>query len=42
MVAEDGFSHSYCNTIPTPEGGTHEAGLPRALPRGLRCSTPSG
>ncbi len=24
---EDGFCHSYCNTIPTPEGGTHEAGL---------------
>ena len=22
----DGFSRSYCNTIPTPEGGTHEAG----------------
>ena len=26
-----GFSHSYCNTIPTPEGGTHEAGLRSAL-----------
>jgi len=36
MVAEDGFSHSYCNTIPTPEGGTHEAGLRVALLRGLR------
>ena len=24
---EAGFSHSYCNTIPTPEGGTHETGL---------------
>ena len=23
----DGFVHSYCNTIPTPEGGTHEAGF---------------
>jgi topoisomerase IV subunit B len=33
---EDGFSHSYCNTIPTPEGGTHEAGLRNALLRGVR------
>jgi topoisomerase IV subunit B len=32
----DGFSHSYCNTIPTPEGGTHESGLRVALLRGLR------
>jgi len=27
---------SYCNTIPTPEGGTHEVGLRNALVRGLR------
>ncbi|MBV8119732.1 MAG: DNA topoisomerase IV subunit B [Alphaproteobacteria bacterium] len=33
---ESGFSHSYCNTIPTPEGGTHEAGLKNALLRGLK------
>jgi topoisomerase-4 subunit B len=33
---EDGFNHSYCNTIPTPEGGTHEAGLRSALLRGVR------
>ena len=33
----DGFVHSYCNTIPTPEGGTHEAGLRNALARGLRA-----
>ncbi len=33
---EAGFSHSYCNTIPTPEGGTHETGLRSALLRGLR------
>jgi topoisomerase-4 subunit B len=33
---EDGFVHSYCNTIPTPEGGTHESGLRIALLRGLR------
>ena len=36
MVAEDGFVHSYCNTIPTPDGGTHEAGLRGALLRGLK------
>jgi topoisomerase-4 subunit B len=36
--AEDGdaFIHSYCNTIPTPDGGTHESGLRTALLRGLR------
>jgi len=33
---EEGFSHSYCNTIPTPEGGTHETGLRAALLRGVR------
>ena len=32
----DGFSHSYCNTVPTPEGGTHESGLRTALLRGLK------
>jgi topoisomerase IV subunit B len=32
----DGFVSSYCNTIPTPEGGTHEAGLRSALSKGLR------
>jgi len=31
-----GFVHSYCNTIPTAEGGTHEAGLRQALTRGLK------
>jgi topoisomerase-4 subunit B len=36
MANEDGFSSSYCNTIPTPEGGTHENGLRIALLRGLR------
>ncbi|MFM9847239.1 MAG: DNA topoisomerase IV subunit B [Hyphomicrobiaceae bacterium] len=34
---EDGFSNSYCNTIPTPEGGTHEAGMRQALYKGLRA-----
>ncbi len=33
---EDGFSSSYCNTIPTPDGGTHEQGLRTALTRSLR------
>ncbi|MGB0697108.1 MAG: DNA topoisomerase IV subunit B [Rhodospirillaceae bacterium] len=34
---DDGaFYHSYVNTIPTPEGGTHETGLRNALTRGLR------
>jgi topoisomerase-4 subunit B len=35
-TGEDGFSSSYCNTIPTAEGGTHEQGLRIALLRGLR------
>src|SRR4051794_18997428 len=34
---EDGFCHSYCNTIPTPEGGTHEAGLRTVLTRGIKA-----
>ncbi|HKS89853.1 MAG TPA: DNA topoisomerase IV subunit B, partial [Stellaceae bacterium] len=34
---DDGFCHSYCNTIPTPEGGTHEAGLRNALLRGVKA-----
>jgi topoisomerase-4 subunit B len=33
----EGFSHSYCNTIPTIHGGTHEQGLRAALSRGLRA-----
>jgi topoisomerase-4 subunit B len=35
-AVEDGFIHSYCNTIPTPDGGAHEAGLRAALLRGLK------
>ena len=31
-----GFSHSYCNTVPTPQGGTHEIGLRTMLARGIR------
>ncbi|MGB8366396.1 MAG: DNA topoisomerase IV subunit B [Rhizomicrobium sp.] len=30
------FLHSYCNTIPTPQGGTHEQGLRNALSKALR------
>ncbi len=33
----DGFLHSYCNTVPTPLGGTHEAGFRTALVKGLRA-----
>ena len=37
IADEDGFSSSYCNTIPTPEGGTHENGLRQALYKALRA-----
>ena len=33
----DGFLNSYCNTIPTHEGGTHEMGFRNALTRGLKA-----
>jgi topoisomerase-4 subunit B len=33
----DGFLHSYCNTVPTPQGGTHETGFRAALLKGLRA-----
>ena len=33
---EDGFCRSYCNTIPTGEGGTHENGFRSALSKSLR------
>ncbi len=35
--ARDPFLSSYCNTVPTPEGGTHEQGLRAALTKGLRA-----
>ena len=33
----DGSYSWYCNTIPTPNGGTHETGLRNALVKGLRA-----
>ena len=33
----DGMNASYCNTVPTPEGGTHEQGLRLALTKGLKA-----
>ena len=33
----DGFLNSYCNTVPTAQGGTHEAALRAALLKGLRA-----
>lgn len=35
--ARDGFIQSYCNTVPTPEGGTHEAGFWAAILKGVRA-----
>jgi len=35
--APDSFIYSYCNTIPTPEGGTHETGLRAGITRSLRA-----
>jgi topoisomerase-4 subunit B len=37
VASMDGFLSSYCNTVPTPDGGTHEAGLRAALTKGLRA-----
>jgi len=33
----DGLFNAYCNTVPTPLGGTHEQGLRQALTRGLKA-----
>jgi topoisomerase-4 subunit B len=35
--ARDGATRSYCNTIPTPAGGTHEQGLRNGLTKSLRA-----
>ncbi|CAN0579994.1 unnamed protein product, partial [Ectocarpus sp. 12 AP-2014] len=34
--SRDGFIQSYCNTVPTPEGGTHESGFWSAILKGIR------
>ena len=34
---DDGFLNAYCNTVPTPLGGTHEQGLRTALLRALKA-----
>ncbi len=34
--ARDAFVSSYCNTVPTPQGGTHEAGFWSAVTKGVR------
>ncbi|MCO4849218.1 MAG: DNA topoisomerase IV subunit B [Yoonia sp.] len=35
--ARDGFIQSYCNTVPTPEGGTHEIGFWAAVLKGIKA-----
>jgi topoisomerase-4 subunit B len=35
--ARDGFLQSYCNTVPTPEGGTHETGFWSAILKGIKA-----
>ena len=36
-VDEDGFISSYCNTVPTADGGSHEQGLRTGLMRSLKA-----
>tara|TARA_B100000003_G_scaffold206945_1_gene223456 strand:+ start:928 stop:2868 length:1941 start_codon:yes stop_codon:yes gene_type:complete len=35
-INSDGFLKSFCNTVPTPEGGTHEMGLKNGLLKALK------
>ncbi|WP_226549689.1 DNA topoisomerase IV subunit B [Celeribacter naphthalenivorans] len=35
--SRDGFIQSYCNTVPTPEGGTHETGFWAAILKGVKA-----
>lgn len=35
--SRDGFIQSYCNTVPTPEGGTHVAGFWSAVLKGIKA-----
>ncbi len=37
LEGADGFLHSYCNTVPTSQGGTHENGFRAALLKGMRA-----
>lgn len=34
---DDGFVHSYCNTVPTAQGGTHETGLRNGLLKSIKA-----
>ncbi len=36
-LAGDSFLNSYCNTVPTPQGGTHESGFRGALAKSLKA-----
>ncbi|MCE2522013.1 MAG: type IIA DNA topoisomerase subunit B [Rhodobacteraceae bacterium] len=36
-ASRDGFTRSYCNTVPTSDGGTHEAGFWTAILKGIRA-----
>ncbi|MDR0803814.1 MAG: type IIA DNA topoisomerase subunit B [Rickettsiales bacterium] len=36
-ASDDGFFSSYCNTIATTEGGTHESGFKSAITKGLKA-----
>ena len=36
-VDEETYVSTYCNTIPTPEGGTHESGLRAAITKGIKA-----
>ncbi|MDG1287110.1 MAG: DNA topoisomerase IV subunit B [Rickettsiales bacterium] len=34
---DEGFGRSYCNTVSTPDGGTHESGMRAALSKGIKA-----
>ncbi len=34
---DEGFGRSYCNTVVTPQGGTHESGMRSALHKGIKA-----
>ena len=35
-MSSDGFLKSFCNTVPTPEGGTHESGLKNGMLKAIK------